>query len=387
MNILIYFSKPLNQLSGGTERVAYILAEYLRRKGHDVIELACDRQDEDREYDCFYLPENIEAPTIKNIEFLNKFIEEHRINVIINESANSNAVFLFSHEFISKEIRIIQHLHFDVYGDIKSFYKSLNLPLNNGNFRITVCNLLKWLKAPYNRWHALKWKKRRYKYLLEHSDKIVVLTSKHVEDFKRLTNESKNDKIVYATNPLTFPVDTILPTFKENNILFVGRLDYVKRIDRILKVWQKVSTNNPQWRLFIIGSGSDENRLRRLSERMSLQRLKFVGHVNPKSYYSRAKVLLLTSNHEGTPMVIYEAMAFGVVPIVMDTFPAAGIMIKDGVDGIVCKGNNVCDMIKKLDSILNNPNNLFMLGNNAKKKISQIDNKDLLSIWDEIIIY
>ena len=70
---------------------------------------------------------------------------------------------------------------------------------------------------------------------------------------------------------------------KQNEIIFVGRLDYSsKRVDRILKVWEKLQDKNIDWRLTIVGGGQDRERLENLSKQLKLERITFAGHTNPQ---------------------------------------------------------------------------------------------------------
>lgn len=386
MNILIYFSKPLNPRSGGTERVAFILSEYLRDNGHNVTELACIASDFDTSSNHrVFLPDSIEGATKRNIEFVCDFITKEKIDVIINESANSDAIFLFSHQHIPNHVKIISHLHFDISGDLSSFYRNLDLPLKGVEVTTFFRNVLKWCKSPYNKWHAKRWKKTRYQYMWSQSDTIVVLTPRHVHDFNNLIGSEGSEKVISVTNPLSFSTDDMKETAKENILLYVGRLDYLKRIDRILKVWKNVSKTHPFWSLVIVGGGPDEKRLKALSLRMNLQRVSFVGQTNPQPYYSRAKMLLLTSNHEGTPMVVSEAMAYGVVPVVMNTFPGAESMISNGVDGILTAPFNIKMMNDAVSGLMNDNNRWHEMSRAGKQRIKSLRNSDLLSKWTSII--
>ena len=45
-------------------------------------------------------------------------------------------------------------------------------------------------------------------------------------------------------------------------------------------------------------------------------KVEFTGHVDPKPFYQNASLMLMTSLHEGFPMVISEAHSFG-IPVVM----------------------------------------------------------------------
>lgn len=384
MNILIYFSKPLNPYSGGTERVAFIISNYFKSQGHNIFNMACVNSDESSCAGIGLLPDGSEEPTRKNISYLNEFISSNNIDVIINESGNSNAIFLFSHEHIDAKVRIITHLHFDIYGDIKHFYNSLNLPLLGVGLKLAVINLMKWIKSPYNKRCALRWKKRRYEYMYRNSDYIVVLTEQHVIDFCNLINAERS-KIMAISNPIEHETRQGLLECKSNYIMFIGRLDYPKRIDRVLKVWKLIQDRHREWTMQILGDGPDMNRLRRLSIKLGLKRINFIGRTNPQEYYSESKILLLTSNYEGTPMVITEAMSYGVVPIVMNSFPSAAGMITNNKDGILIPPFNIEYMGEICDILMNDTETWLKLSRNAVDKISAFSNSAVMFKWNSII--
>ncbi|MXE01528.1 glycosyltransferase family 4 protein, partial [Escherichia coli] len=62
--------------------------------------------------------------------------------------------------------------------------------------------------------------------------------------------------------------------------------------------------------------------------------------------------LLLPSRVEGCPMVLLEALRFGVIPIVSNGKGAMREIVRHGVNGFICDLNNWCD---EAYSILRNP--------------------------------
>ena len=386
MNILIYFINQLNPKCGGTERVACLVAEYLQKQGHNLFYMACNPTLKDGSINSVFLPNNSENTTKENIQFINNFINNNNIDVIINEGGNTDSIYLFSHKHINKNVKIITHLHFDVCGDIKAFYKSLYLPIINIPIRYSIINLLKWIKAPYNKYYALKNKRARYRYMLKNSDNVVLLSKYHIEDYKKLVKNGDFSKLTSITNPITFSNIERCNIVKQNEIIFVGRLDYSsKRVDRILKVWEKLQDKNIDWRLTIVGGGQDRERLENLSKQLKLERITFAGHTNPQPFYEKAKILLMTSNYEGTPMVIPEAMAYGTVPIVMNSFAGVNDIIKNGFNGLLTKPFSIKDMTNAVQQLIDNPNKLEKISNNATNTIKNIENDILLSEWNNII--
>lgn len=386
MNILIYFGNQLNPNNGGTERVACLISDYLSRQKHSLFYLACHPAINDSSVESAFLPDEIEWPTNSNVEFVSRFVAENNIDIIINEGGYGDSVFLFSHEHISNDVKIVTHIHFDPIGSDLHFYKSLNIPVSGVPFKEACLNTLKWIKAPYNKRRSLSNKRKRFTYLLNQSDKVVLLTHNHVRDFKKLVIDGDFSKLVAFKNPITFERTIQSEVTKLNNILFVGRLDYSsKRVDRILHIWASLQQCYPDWTLTIIGDGDDKSRLERISHKLKLERIIFTGRVDSAPYYAKAKLLLMTSNYEGCPMVIPEAMAYGVVPVVMNTFSGADDLIVDGYNGILTKPFDIKDMASRTESIMARPSYLNYVSENAMSTISTFDNESVLREWLSLI--
>ncbi len=384
MNILIYFGPQLNPQRGGTERAACMIADYLSSVGHNVNYMASIPVEDKLSRKSVFLPDGNDASTAANIAFVINYIKKNKIDMILNEGASTEAIYIFSHEHIPATVKIISHLHFSVLDDIKNFYHTLNYPLEGVPLAQVCMNVLKWIKAPYNKWNALHNKRQRYHYMYENSDTVVVLTDKQKISMESLLRINPSKKIVAVQNPNLVNVSETDFCKKENLIIFVGRLDYSsKRADRVLAVWSLILNELKNWRIVIVGSGDDELRLKKMSQDWALQRIEFVGQTDSAPYYSNAKILLLTSNYEGTPMVITEAMAAGVVPIVMNSFKDADLNVKNGYNGLLTSPFDVKEMAKRVLQLAKNESDLRRMSENAKQTIDGIDNSYRLKIWSE----
>jgi glycosyltransferase involved in cell wall biosynthesis len=102
---------------------------------------------------------------------------------------------------------------------------------------------------------------------------------------------------------------------KENVVLFCGRFEnWSKRIDRLLRIWSRVQDRMTDWRLVLVGGGEDWDRLKKLAEQLSLQRVSFEGHQRDvAAYYRKASVVVLTSETEGWPLALSEAQSQGCI--------------------------------------------------------------------------
>jgi len=93
-------------------------------------------------------------------------------------------------------------------------------------------------------------------------------------------------------------------------ILMVGRLSKEKRIDRLLEAWARMASQNPDWIVRIVGDGIERASLESYAAALGIRdRVQFAGWSNDVwSEYAQAHAFVLTSDYEGFPQVLIEAM-------------------------------------------------------------------------------
>jgi glycosyltransferase involved in cell wall biosynthesis len=119
-------------------------------------------------------------------------------------------------------------------------------------------------------------------------------------------------------------------------LLFVGRLEQVKRVDLAVASLQYLRESLKRFHLIIAGDGTQRSTLEELVKVHGLGNVTFLGHVQHielPALYNMADVLLLPSEMEGIPMVILEALACG-TPVVASKVGGVPDVIQDGVNGM-----------------------------------------------------
>lgn len=170
------------------------------------------------------------------------------------------------------------------------------------------------------------------------SDRYIVLSDSFVSIFKSFTGIKDAKKLIVQTNPVSIETDGFELDYdkKDKEILFVGRLDnYQKKVNRVVETWGLLEAKHPDWQLTIVGDGPERQNVEQLAIGKGLQRVSFEGFQSPIGYYKRASMLILTSEFEGFPLVLAEAMSFGVVPTVYDSYPAVHDIIRNGENGMI----------------------------------------------------
>lgn len=118
------------------------------------------------------------------------------------------------------------------------------------------------------------------------------------------------------------------------DIVFVGRLSDQKNPQRLIKIIKDISKRYPSIKAAIIGTGKLDDEIRLLAKRLLIEdSISFLGFLsNPYKIIRDAKVMLMTSRWEGTPMCALEALALG-TPIVSTPVDGMKSLVDDGITG------------------------------------------------------
>jgi glycosyltransferase involved in cell wall biosynthesis len=120
-------------------------------------------------------------------------------------------------------------------------------------------------------------------------------------------------------------------------VMAVGRLVRVKRFDRFIDSLAMVRGRFPNVRGVIVGEGPERAALEQRAAAVGLspECLSFLGRrEDVPALLRQAHVLMVTSDQEGVPNVILEAMAAG-VPVITTSVGDAGVLVQHGITGYV----------------------------------------------------
>ena len=142
---------------------------------------------------------------------------------------------------------------------------------------------------------------------------------------------------------------------------------------------------NPNWRAIVVGDGVDLQQTKSYANRLRVERIFFEGHQNDVGkYFSKAKFICCTSNYEGWPMVLIEAMQFGCIPISYNTFEAVYDIIDDGINGFIVN-KKILSMAKRIQQCIDGEYNLNNLSEQAQQKVNKFSVDIIVNQWEKII--
>lgn len=223
--------------------------------------------------------------------------------------------------------------------------------------------------------------------LSKYFDYMTVLTE--VDRQICLEKGLKNVSVLY--NPLFLEPIDIIPT-KTKVILAVGRLDawHCKGFDVLIKAWDAISDEFPEWILKIVGAGGNNVVDQLYSFTKHKNQIQICPYTNDiEKYYIDSSIFVLSSRYEGWGLVLVEAMSKGCAVIACDYKGRQSEIITDGENGLLCEPENVDDLANKLYKLLANEKLRIRLQNNAPKTVERFSElkvgKNLEFIINKII--
>jgi|WetSurSiteA1Bulk_404760.scaffolds.fasta_scaffold11555_3 glycosyltransferase involved in cell wall biosynthesis len=174
-----------------------------------------------------------------------------------------------------------------------------------------------------------------------------------------------------ATNQIDKDLATNINVVKEFKFVFVGRIESEKRLDRAIEFIYRLEQHNIIAHLFIMGDGIKKNNIVDLVRNYRLEEaVSFLGIVqNPEDYFKYFDCLLLTSDREGLPFVIWESMAEG-LPILSTSVGGITEILTDVNCGMIFDKENISDAVEKAKLLIKDKSIRDKLGLNGKRAIA-----------------
>lgn len=162
------------------------------------------------------------------------------------------------------------------------------------------------------------------------------------------------DNVTVLHNPLFLNPLKEVPE-KERIVLAVGRLNdwHCKGFDLLIKAWNKVREDYPDWKLRVVGSGSEENVGMLMSladDPSSVEILPYTTDI--AGQYREAAVFCLSSRYEGWGLVLVEAMSQGCAAIACDYKGRQAEIVQDGVNGLLCPTDDSDALAERMSRLL-----------------------------------
>lgn len=226
--------------------------------------------------------------------------------------------------------------------------------------------------------------------------KIRDITCKHIDAFVFQSEGARDffkiaskQKAFVIHNSVTVPLDEFpIAEKRDNRIVTVGRLHPQKNPHLLLDSFAKIAPKYPKVRLDFYGDGEMHDELQEkiiklgLSERVTL-------HPSRKNIFESirtARLFVLSSDYEGMPNALMEAMSLGLPCISADCRPGgARTLIEDGKNGYIVPVRDVDALAEKIAYLLDNPDVGERIAREARHLRDTHTNELIFNKWNEFL--
>lgn len=356
--IALYIS---SMRKGGAERVIANLAQYLDEKGYHVVLVTTHKVEIEYEVPetvkrILSEPDECELQGGRIRNFLTRFRKLRRIwkeekpDVIVSFIGKNNIMAILTSLGMGISVAV------SVRGEPGEEYY-------NGVLRFLARNLFRL------------------------ADGVILQTKRCMEFFPKGVRK----KAIILKNPVN-PVFFREPYRgeREKTIVAVGRVDENKNHEMLIQAFAGIADEFPEYRLIIYGDGDKRSDLLKLTRELKLEdRISLPGNIdNVADAIYKTRVFVLSSNTEGMPNTLIEAMISGLTVISTDC-PCGGPaeLIVHGVNGLLSPVKDVNAMKENLQYVLNDLHRADEMAHEASKTSDIYDVNKVYLEWERYLKY
>ena len=254
--------------------------------------------------------------------------------------------------------------------------------IKDGSKKVLELHFCKFFRLQYGRSGLLglidRWRTRQDEKIVGKFDKFVVLTNEDKGYWGQLPN-------IEVIPNAAMHIGNKYSDSTAHRIIAVGRLDYQKGFDRLIEAWALIQKHKKykDWNLDIFGQGEWHDMLQQMIERHGLQDN---THINRPTRdigteYAKSSLLVMSSNYEGFPMVMIEAMACGLPVVSFDFKCGPKDIIKDSINGLLVPNGNIDALAQAMMKIMDNDTYRKELSLNARQVVSTYSEDTVMEKW------
>lgn len=256
--------------------------------------------------------------------------------------------------------------------------------IKDGSKKILEFHYSKNFRLQYNRQGLLgladKWRTRADEKLVRRFDRFVVLTNQDARDWGDIPNMSV---IPNAAIPLSSEHSDCL----SRRVIAVGRLDYQKGFDRLIKAWRLVMDKGlTDWHLDIFGQGEWKDYLNGIIQENNLGNCVTVNAPvsDIAAQYTSSSLLAMSSNYEGFPMVMIEAMSCGLPVVTFDYKCGPRDIITPEVNGLIVPNGDIQAFADALARVMTDTEMRSRMGREALRVTERYSLDSVMKSWNNL---
>lgn len=254
--------------------------------------------------------------------------------------------------------------------------------IKDGSKKVLELHYCKFFRLQYGRKGLLGWidklRTRQDEQIVRRFDKFVVLTNEDRGYWGDLPN-------IEVIPNAAMHVSDAYSDVMNKRVIAVGRLDYQKGFDRLIQAWQLVQHTGrfTGWKLDIFGQGEWREMLQQMIDKAELQDTVRLNKPTKQigEEYVKSDMLVMSSNYEGFPMVMIEAMACGLPVVSFDYKCGPKDIIQTGINGLLVPNGDIQALADAMMKVMEDEAYRKMLSLNARKVVDTYSEQAVMSQW------
>lgn len=254
--------------------------------------------------------------------------------------------------------------------------------IKDGSKKVLEIHYCKFFRIQYGR-HGLlglidRLRTKQDEHIVRRFDKFVVLTNEDRGYWGALPN-------IEVIPNAAMMVGNKYSDVSNKRVIAVGRLDYQKGFDRLIRTWKRVQSFGwfDDWRLDIFGQGEWEEKLKCMINDAGLEKSAFINKPTKSigDEYARSSLLVMSSNYEGFPMVMIEAMACGLPVVSFDYKCGPKDIIHDGVNGLIVRDGDIDGLADAMMKVMADYEYRKSLSEGAREIVATYSEENVMNQW------
>ena len=196
-------------------------------------------------------------------------------------------------------------------------------------------------------------------------------------------------KVVYIPNFLDRYSEEPDFAAREKTVFAAGRLNFVKRFDKLIRIFAAVHEKMPDWKLRIAGEGEERPALERLIKELGAQDyVTLCGAMDAAGVEHEmctAGIYAMTSASEGFSFVVLEAQSCYLPPVAFYVRVGPPFLISDGTDGFLVPDNDDAAYARRLEQLMCDDELRRAMGKAARTRSLDFSGEKIAQLWYEIL--
>ena len=171
---------------------------------------------------------------------------------------------------------------------------------------------------------------------------------------------------------------------RKKTIVSAGRFAPQKRFDVLIRAFAKVHKLHPNYKLVLYGEGGNLNEYKELALQLGISdSIEYPGYVrNVTAAICEDGVFVLSSDYEGIPNSLIEAMSVGLPVVATDCTPGGpAFLTNNGERGLLVPTHDVDEMAKAIQRLIEDEDLAKNLSEKASNIVKLLDIKVINKMW------